>query len=103
MTNRTEKIQVHVRPAEREKIEEFAEEEGESVSSYCQSILKRYLDDDALDKRARELEVERRLEELVALACEEIEQTATQLRDTQETAAKHNIALWELLKQDYGP
>lgn len=102
MSNRSEKIEFYVTPEEKRRVEQLAADDDTTVSSYCHALLDRHLQADVFGKKAREHDVERRLEELVAEARDEVQAVTTGVEQLQELTARHSIAVWELLKPEYG-
>lgn len=98
-----ESITVYVDSGRKQELEARADERDETLSTYCQGVLNRHLQGEAFEEKTAELDAERRLEELVALARDEMEAAAQDIRETQQTAALHCVANWELLKTDFGP
>lgn len=103
MSNRSEKVGMYVTPDQKRELKDRADAENKTLSAYCHGIVEQHLNDELFAETAEEVKIERRLEELAGLAREEIEEAAEDIRQTQQKAALHTIALWELLKTDAGP
>lgn len=102
MSKRDERIAMYVTSEQKEWLQQRANDEEVTLSGYCHDILSRHIEGGVFDEKDEELKVERRLEELVGLARDEIEDAAEDIRQTQQKTALHTIALWELLKTDAG-
>lgn len=103
MSNRSEKVGMYVTPDQKRELKDRADAEDKTLSAYCHGIIEQHLNDELFAEKAEEVKIERRLEELAGLAREEVEEAAEDIRQTQQKAALHTIALWELLKTDAGP
>ena len=102
MSKRSEKVGMYVTPEQKEELKRRADSEDMTLSAFCHDIVKRYLHGELFTEKAEELKIERRFEELIGLAREEIEQAAEDMQQVQQTTALHCVANWELQKEAAG-
>ncbi|MFD1588183.1 hypothetical protein ACFR9U_14470 [Halorientalis brevis] len=102
MAKKDTRIAIYATAEQKERLQQRADDAEMTLSAYCQDILSQHLQGELFADKNEELAVEQRLEELVGLARDEIEDAAEDIRQTQQKTALHTIALWELLKTDAG-
>ncbi|WP_211330711.1 plasmid mobilization protein [Halalkalicoccus subterraneus] len=107
---RTEAVTFYLTPDEKQAVKREADEIGDTLSTYCVRLLRRQRQQEGLEEKADELNVEQRFDELASKAIDRIEESvesvedATEdLNDIQRTAGTYPIVNFRLLMRQYSP
>ena len=95
------KLQTHVDDDFASYIRDEAERRDISVSEHIKQILKHHHHQENLDEELQKTDAERRIEELVTLAKDEITKTSEWQKEVMVRGSVNQIALWELAKREY--
>ena len=99
--NSTTTLSAYVDESFAEEVRKHAEREGVSISTFITETLERRIEQEAFARVSQETHAERRIEELVAEARDNILEATTDHQGAQREANHYSIALWELLKDEY--
>lgn len=109
MSDRTRQITVYVDPDLDREIEQRAADADVSKSQFVMEVVQTHIRDDLTRRVSQEAAVERRIEELVAHATNEVENAVESFRAESDLLAallaettKYSRANWALVKTDYG-
>ena len=95
------KLQTHLQDDFEQYVRDEAQRRDISVSEHIRKILKHYHHQENLDEELEKTDAERRIEELVAVAKDEITSTSEWQKEIVVRGTINQIALWELAKREY--
>jgi len=98
---RDNKLTVYVADGTKAELERRAQQEGMDVSPYIDAALRRYFTMEAEEEIATEIRAAERIEELVALGKDELEETAREIAEMNTKMGTYAIANFELLKGEH--
>lgn len=99
--NRNERITIYVSEEEQKHLENEADAEGETLSSYLYKLIQEQRRREGADRAATETNAEERIEALIAEGTETLEEIAADIRDMNARAGAYSVANFELLKSNY--
>ncbi|WP_435362309.1 ribbon-helix-helix protein, CopG family [Haloarchaeobius sp. DFWS5] len=102
MARRDNQINVYLDSDLYREIEARADESGQSRSGYIADVLEAHVQNDLTSEVSHETAVERRIEELVAHATEEVTDATGGLEEAILKTGVYSVAAWELVKGDHG-
>lgn len=85
-----------------EEIERLAEEADQSKSEFIAETLRNRVHQENIDEVNHETHAERRIEELVGQARDEVTGATDDLQNYLAVIGVHSIGTWELLKEEHG-
>lgn len=95
------KLQTHLQDDFEEYVRSEAQRRDVSVSEHIRKILKHYHHQENLDEELEKTNAERKIEELIALAKDEITKTSEWQKEIVVRGTVNQIALFELAKGEY--
>lgn len=107
---RTEAVTFYLTPAEKRAVKNEADEIGDTLSTYCVRLLRRQRQQEGLEEKADELNVEQRFDELASKAVDRIEESAESvdeatddLQDLHARAGTYPLVNFRLLMRQFSP
>ena len=98
---RDNEITVYVSDETKQEIKQRADDEDKTISTYVDGVLRRYFIMEDEEQVATETRAEQRLEELIALGKDELQETAQEIAEMNTKMGAYAAANFELMKRDY--
>jgi hypothetical protein len=98
---RDNEITVYVSDETKQEIKQRADDEDKTISTYVDGVLRRYFIMEDEEQVATETRAEQRLEELIALGKDELQETAQEIAKMNTKMGAYAAANFELMKRDY--
>lgn len=110
MMERDRPVQVYTTPEFESKLEDAAEEEGLSVSRFCEQILRQQIQEQQQEQKDWKYHTGERIEVVFDQLQRDITETLESVQadldgdieNLQSLRTMYVVSLWELLKDDYG-
>lgn len=101
MTRRENPLVAYTSEELKQEVKQRAEDEGQTVSEYLNRLIRRQLQMEAEDAIASEVHAEERIQELTAIAVDEMREATAEMRDLNAKTGAYAAANFELLKSDH--
>jgi len=85
------------------EIKRQAEQEGKSVSAWCESVVEQELAERTLEDAAEATNLEGRLDLLLGETEDKLDRLVRDSIGNQSAAAVYSYAIWKLVSKEYGP
>lgn len=105
---RDKSLTVHLSGSLKRDIDEMANDAGMTTSTYVRRVLKNHVTDEKADEIAREARAKEQIEEVAAIATDQIQQEVEEFTETAKAiqqltarAGVYSVANFELQKQEF--